>query len=85
MRNTPGRTFVPAKPCAAPAELNRISDPIGLGSAITSGLIREQDVITVLTEMCQCLLVARRKRSEKASTEAMKLDGRADSRKNVSD
>ncbi len=47
-----------------------VHDPIGLGQAIASGMIREQDVIALLTEMCRCLLVARRKESQNAAGES---------------
>ncbi len=65
MRGTSGQTSEAVESNGTPTQV----DPIGLASAIARGSIREQDLITVLTEMCHQLLVERRKESENKSAE----------------
>ena len=67
MRRASGQTSSASESNTAMTQVAPVHDPIGLGHAIAIGVIREQDVITVLTEMCRCLLVARRKESENAA------------------
>lgn len=73
MRSPPGLASAAGPSNAAPARVGLASgpaeiasDPVGLAPAIASGAIREQDLIAVLTEMCRCLLIARRKQMESA-------------------
>ncbi len=65
MRRKSGQASAAVESNGTPTQV----DPVGLASAIASAAIREQDLITVLTQMCHHLLVERRKESENKSAE----------------